>query len=562
MAPWRDESGAHEQSHQRCGFRALWTLAGLALVTSGCAAMQASRQYPGTVAGDSFSPARPPAASYGVGALICPADGLNAHVVDSLADLAKKSGTPEVKADGRLCAMAETFLGWSGTSTPPESITRQVAWHFGLPGALPRLTITAFDTDDYREMSERIVETLAELAKRASAPRFGLQAEALPSADRSKQTTRTKVVLVTLDDALDLDPVPRALPLNGQARVSGRLPSGATNATLLACDASGKLETLAQPGGSFSADVRCGERAGTLRVEIRAERAGSPVVFARFPISCGTEAPTSFKIPPPPPSGSVDAAAAEQLLFQLLNTERAGAGAAPLAWDGATGKVARLASEALRAQAMGGSRSFDLVTELRQADALSSLVLQNPVVAISAEEAHALLLTSPVNRSNLLNPQATHAGVGMAAAADPNGGTVLYATELLIRQQPPVDAQALRGKLREAVAQKRAGANATPLASDETLESVAQKYASELVAAGGTIGKDREGDILAPLFKSYRSVNIISGAKSEPLEFAGEPRVLGAGTLLGVGVAQGSNPMLGKNAIYVVLISATKAAKK
>lgn len=524
--------------------------------------MEASRRFPGTISGDTFSPSRPGAASYGQGILTCPNGGLHGQVVQDLAELAKRTGKPEVKADGRLCALAEAFLDWGTASSPPESVTRQVAWHFGIPGTSPRLTTVTFDSDDVREMSTRIVEMLEEYAKQSVALRFGLQEELLPRTDRSKVVNRMKVVLATFDETLDLDPVPRAVPAEGLAKISGRLLGGAANATILSCDPSGKLETVAQPGGIFSAEVRCGARAGELVTEIRAERAGATVILARFPIACGSQAPSSFRVPPAPPPGSVDVTATEQKMFRLLNEERIAAGVAALAWDATVGKVARLASESLRTQSDGGPVRFDVAGELRRADALSPLVLQNPVVARSAEEAHALLLTSPVNRSNLFNAQATHAGVGMVAAADPNGGTLLYATQLLVRQQPIVDTEAFRGKLREAIAQKRAAAGAAVLASDATLEGVAQKYASELVATGGAIAKDREGDILGPIYKGYRSVDLISGAKPEPLEFAEEPRLLGPTTLLGVGVAQGSSPVLGKNAIFVVIVSATKAPKK
>lgn len=560
MASKRAPSGRAERVSRGLP-RGLSALAGLLLAASGCAAIEASRRSLGTITGDSFSPTRAPAASYGPSTLTCPAGGLNAQMAEVLAEVAK-TGKPEMKADGRLCAVAETFLGWSAAGGPPESLTRQVAWHFGLPSATPRVSMVTFDSDDLREIAARLVESIDEFARQAVSPRFGLADESLPASSRTKQGNRTRVVLVALDEALDLDPVPRALPLNGVARVSGRLLPGDANATVLTCDPSGKLETAAQPGGSFGVEVRCGERRGEIETEIRAERDGATVVLARFPIACGVPLPSSFRVLPPPPAGPADAAAVEQRMFRLLNEERATAGAPPLIWDGALGKVARLASEGLHAQAERATAKFDLAAELRRADALSPLVLQNPVVARSAEEAHALLLTSPLNRSNLFNAQATHAGIGVVAVVDPNGGNLLYATQLLVRQQPIIDAEALRGKLREAIAQRRAGASAAPFASDATLDGVAQKYASELVAAGGTLGKEREGDILAPIYKGYRSVDLISGAKPEPLDFADEPRLLGAATLLGVGVAQGSSPVLGKNAIFVVIVSATKAPKK
>ena len=544
------------------GYRQLTALGALLLAASGCAAaLQANRRSPGVVSGDSFTVTLPPAASYGPGTLACPAGGLYQQVADSLADLAKRGNKPEIKGDGRLCAVAETLSGWSASSPPPESVTRQVAWHFGLPSAAPRVTTATFDTDDAGQMAGPLLETLAIFAKTAVAPRFGLQAELLPKSARVVQN-RTRVVLVTLDDALDLDPVPRTLPVNGQTKVSGRLLGSAANATVLFSDPAGRLETVAQQGDAFSADLRCGERPGIMRVEIRAQKAEATTIMARFPIACGASLPPAAKIPPSRSAGPLDAAVQERKLFQLLNAERATGGAAPVAWDDAAGRVARGASENLRAQAAAPAPQFDLVGQLRKEDTSSPLVLQNPVVAPSAEEAHTLLLTSPVNRSNLLHSQATHGAVGVALGADPNGGSRLYVTELLIRLQSTVDTEALRSELRTAVAQKRVAAGVGALASDGILEEIAQKYANELVGTSGAIAKERESEIIAPLYKGYRSVNLISGAKPEPLDFADESGVLGAASLAGVGVAQGSSPVLGKNTIYVVIIVATKAARK
>jgi uncharacterized protein YkwD len=536
-------------------------LGALLLAASGCAAaLQANRRSPGIVAGDSFTVTLPPAASYGPGALTCPAGGLYQQVADSLADLAKRGNKPEIKGDGRLCAVAETLSGWSASNSPPESVTRQVAWHFGLPGPVPRVEIASFETGDISAISDRLLETLSHFAERAVAPRFGLQSEFSPSVARSREGV-TKVVMVMLDDALDLDPVSRALPVGGQAKVSGRLPAGTSNATVLSCDPAGKLETVTQPGGAFAADLRCGERSGSMQVEIRAEKEGAIAVLARFPIACGREPSAGTKIPPGPSAGPLDAGAQERKLFQLLNAERVAGGIQALAWDDAVGRVARSASATLRATAAGGAPQFDLAAQLRQADAASALVLQNPVLANSAEEAHAVLVTSPVNRSNLLNPLVTHAGVGVTLVADPSGSQV-YAVELLVREQGPVDTEALRAKLRGAVAQKRSSTGVSPVASDRVLEEVSQKYASELAAGGGSIAKERESEIVAPLYKGFRGLNLMSGAKPEPLDFAEERGAVGAGSVVGVGVAQGSSPALGKNAIYVVLVIGTRVVTR
>ncbi len=289
-----------------------------------------------------------------------------------------------------------------------------------------------------------------------------------------------------------------------------------------------------------------------MQVEVRGDRNGAPAVLARFPVFCATEPPGSVAVAAPA-KGALDAAAAERKLFQLMNAERATGGIAPLAWDDAVAGVARAASQGFRDEAKGGPAGFDVVARLKQVDVSSLLVLENPVVAPTPEEAQARLVASPLHRSNLMNPEATHAGVGVVPSTE-GGGAAVYVTELLVRELPPVDGEAVKARLRAAIARKRADARAQPLGSDPVLEDVAQKYAAELAGARGALPKPRADALVAPLYKAFRNVNVLSGAKADPLDFAEEPGVAGPGKVMGLGVAQGANPVLGKNAVYVVVL--------
>jgi|SRR5712691_3623565 len=160
---------------------------------------------------------------------------------------------------------------------------------------------------------------------------------------------------------------------------------------------------------------------------------------------------------------------------------------------------------------------------------------------------------SPAHRANYLSTEATHVGIGAAARTDSAGKPSAVVTELFVKELPPLDVAALREKLHAELARKRSDARAAPLRKDAVLEEMAQRYASELAAARGDLPKARDKELIAPLYKRYLTVNILGGAKSDPIEFAEEPGVLSNGKLIGVGVAQGTHPVLGKNAVYVVI---------
>ncbi len=524
-------------------------IAFLGLATA-CAAVAANRSSPGTVAGGVFSPARPGAAQYGPDAgRTCPAGGAFKILADELAEKVREGGKPSVKGDGRLCAAADTFLGWSQAEAVPESVASFVAWHFGLPGPTPRVTIAAIETEDGKVIAERLLDSVRGFAATAVEPRFGLATERV-------RKDLTKVALVMQDMAVELEPTPRRLALGSQAILNGQLLGDFKDPKVLVSDAAGKLEAApAQSGKGFKADLRCGDRPGRIQVEIRGEDGGLASVLARFPVACGRDSPTSVALFPVAKE-PVDVPAKERRLFELMNVERGSAGLSALTWDDAVAGVARAASQSFSdgARRGGATAAFDLVPRLQQAGVPSLLVLENPVVAPSAEEAQARILTSPVHRSNLLNPDATHAGVGVVSSSAPGGGPLVYVTELLVRELPPADAEVVRPKLRAAIRRRRTDARAAPAASDPVLEDVAQRYAKELAAARGDLAKPRANELVAPLYKSFGTVNLVSGAKAEPLDFAEEPGVVAPGKLMGVGVAQGGNPVLGRNAVYVVVI--------
>src|SRR5262249_57594729 len=91
-----------------------------------------------------------------------------------------------------------------------------------------------------------------------------------------------------------------------------------------------------------------------------------------------------------------------------------------------------------------------------------------------------------------------------------------------------------------------------------------RKMAEELAGAKGELRKSRQEELVQPLRGKYGAINVVSGAKTDPTEFAEEPIVVSGGNLMGVGIALGLHPALGKNAPYVVEIisSAPAAAKK
>ncbi len=514
-----------------------------------------TRREPGVVKDGQFAPARPQSPTYGPNKNEdCVTSGLFDDVLRALSGTAKANGRKAPEPDGRLCAVAEAFLGWDPArdGTPRPRVLAFASYWFGLPAPVNPPTIATIETEDYRVLSEKIVTAVTNEALRASYPRVGLVSQRV-------RKGVTKFAFVVLDVPLELDPLPRRLEPGQSAKLSGKLLGGAAEPKILVSDAVGKLvEPKEGTGDAFTADVACGDRKGRIQVEIRAEGGtGKTGTVASFPVLCGEPLPASIVL-----AGEqwpTDRAGAEKKIFDAVNAERAQAGLTPLELDAAVSKVARDVAADIAAH--GGQTGGPSIDErLKKEGIASQVVLQSAAADRTYERAHERLVQSPTNRSNLMTTEANKVGIGAETANDAEGHPVVVVTEVFVKELPPVDVANVRQQLRDAVAQKRKDARTTPLSDDATLDATAQKYAEALAAAGGTLPKEKASELTAPLNTGYRTVVMVSGAKPEPLDLAEEPQATAPGKVLGVGVAQGKHPVLGRNAVYSVIMVGTPRA--
>jgi uncharacterized protein YkwD len=524
-------------------------------LVAGCATLAANKRMPASLADNTFTPQRPPADQYGSDpARTCPSYGVLGIVIPEMDDKAKQSGKPGPQADGRLCAMAEAFLSWERKENPPASVMSFASWYFGLPATVRNMAFSMMKTEEARNIADSVPPFIDEGIEDVSVPPiYGL-------ATMRRAKNETQLVVLTESTPVELDPLPRRLELHGKAVLSGHLRAKLTGTTkVLVCGPNGKLQSFPATGKDLHADLECGDLPGWIDVEVRVEDEGSVNTLARFPIACGIPLPTSVSIPPATPP-AVDPAAGERELLEAINADRRNGALAPLAWDDSVGAVARSLSQGLADDVHKGANTamVDPVERLKAADVISSLILENPAQAQTVGEAKAAMSVSPVFRANYMNSDATHAGIGVAPATDPSGRTSVIVTELFVRELPVIDIEATRQKVRDAIGRKRSDARAPPLKDDPGLDAVAQSYAKELAAAKGNISKAKADELLRPLYKGYLSLTTVPGVLVNPLEFAETPDMVGKGTVLGLGIAQGTHPNLGKNAIFLFAIIGTK----
>jgi uncharacterized protein YkwD len=553
------------------GLRTAGVHAAALAMAMGCAGLaNVNKRSPGKMTDKDFTPVYPPAASYGPDAkLTCPSAGANGALEDELKkqDLKGK----KVIADGRLCALADTMLGWQAQNneSPPETVRAFVSAYFGIPVTLPPRSFLFQDVDiDMKkpaDLAAGMVGPLVSFAETAKAPRYGFVAERISSTNTQRAvvgevTGKTRVRMVMYDEQVVLDPLPRMLPAGGSATVSGHVDGEIKNLKVLVVDPVGKLTTTPGQGNNFSAPIACGDHTGRILVQITGESESGDARLANLPVLCGGQLATSVPIPGKDMAGPLDPAAAEKKIADTINSDRTGASLKPLNVSAPLSQIARSLAE--RQAAGKGVSSSDLTQMLQEKDVSAPSIAESAARAFSVDEAYEQLSNSPSDRANEMSADMTDIGVGVSKGPDLGGKPSVIITVLFVKQLPPADPVAAKEKLYEAIDKKRAGAKLEPLKKDPTLESVAQKYADAAAkSAGGQVPKAEESAIMAPLYKASMVVNQMGGwmpDQPNTLQFAEQGSVTGKAKLVGVGMALGRSVQFGKNSLFVVVLTGTR----
>jgi len=513
----------------------------------------------GSLENGTFTPVLAAVPAYGQTTLYsCPATGAHAALLRELDGWTKDNGgkisPPE--SDGRLCATAATLVGWAkGKGSPPASLVASVAAFFGVAEVGLKTLFTTIDNDG---RSGEEIAAIGSLALDTAAQWVGdLGAGHIGLATYRLQKGTTAIAVVFAPSRFEMEPVARRLAAGEHATIHGKLLTGYTRPTVMVSDARGLLVATDSKTAEFQAEVVCGQNPGTMLVEIRGEQVIEPRVLAQFPVVCAAEPPVAFAVASEP-QGSVDPTAAAKRLFDLANRERTELSLTPLVWNDTIAQVARAAGEALKSQVEGGQgKPVDVVAQLTQAGWASPTILENPSQSTSVAEIQASYMASAVHRSNILNAEITHAGIAVLPA---KVGTIqsFVAVQIFLRELAPVDVEATREKLKDAIFQKRTGLKAPALTLNPALTALAQKFADELAKAKGAIATKQEQELTEPIYRKFLNAKLVMGAKAEPLDLIGEVDLKTAGDSLGIGVASGQHPTLGKNTPYLVILIAKK----
>ena len=504
-----------------------------------------------------FAPTSAAAVRYNEPVAAVPRSELGDAVTAAVRDAAQAARLPVPTADARLfraCAeLAELVLDHGMVAYPVIEFAMQ---RHGIIEPAPEMLIVWGQVDAPEPVVQELQPKLLGLLRDGATARLGV------GAARHASDAAGVVVFALQASGVSTAPIPRRLGAGGAATIDAVLDARFHDPEVFVTYHDGTTQQLAlgpgRPGG-FTARFACAEYPGREQVEITASDTAGATVLANFPVWCGVAPPRSVAVEPLPDEAPVTADEAERQLFAAVNRDRARAHLPALIWDGAVAQVARNYAEEMRRThivAHVSPTSGSAGDRVRAASIRTGVVLENVARAYGLDEAHQALMNSPGHRANLMSALATHVGMGVAFGETSSGRRELLIAQVFIRVPPAID----HGQALAAVRHKLAAARPVPAATQ--LDQLAQQVADGLAAGkSADVAYRSISDQVTRLGKIYQRVGSVITAVAD-LDSVDGAGLFGSSAAdeLGLGIAQGPHPQIGDNALWIVVLLASRRA--
>ncbi len=365
-------------------------------------------------------------------------------------------------------------------------------------------------------------------------------------------------VLLLMRSRLQLKPVPRRQPLNGEFLLRGRLLGRASSAQLLVSRPSGVV-TEQKFGGKrprLRAQVECKAERGQHRIEIVADLGRGVEMLANFPVYCGVQPPEELAWQAAP-LADLSAEGSETALLALINRDRKRAGLKMLKLDPQLQRVARKYSEEMVRTGMVAHVSAEtgsVTDRLRAAGIRSPIVAENLARSLNARSAHRGLMNSPGHRANILFKAVTHVGVGVSMDGpinEPSSRSVVV-TEIFTGPAPTVNPEQARERMARRMPKR--------MRRDPVLEEIASWQLQAMKIPAGSTEAILDNAVRALKERNYNVKRIVtrllvlSNVEAFQLGHIGDRSLLH----YGMAVRQAPFPDLGERALYVLLFLAER----
>ena len=532
----------------------------LALACGGDKAWRQKPQSPGDVAAQpAHIVVRPGAA--GVDRYNVPGNGSGCEdLARALAVEAERiaiaSGATVPRLDSRLCLVAEDMARLSGAHGPPPYDAVAFAMqHHGIIEPSPHLLVVQGSPNNAEGVLREVIPRLESMIPGGDFARIG--------AAEVSTGSEGQYVIALQESHVVTEPIGRVVPRGSVVIVKGRVlpPYGDPQVLVTAADGSVSRRAVVKSSAQeFWARVRCGDAPSTHKVEVIGHASRGATVLANFPVYCGIQPPATLTMGNPRlddgTGGQPDLV--EQRLYDLLNASRRKAGLPALIPGDEAASVARRHGVDMRDAGFVGHvspTSGSAQDRMRRAGLVSPVVLENVARAYSAQEAHTGLMESPGHRANILSDEVTHVGIGVVKGSGDGLRDELYITQVFYAVPPEVSVPEARRQVVDHLARERTEAGLPVLGVDPELATIAQQLAERLASGEDPARAQQIADAAtANLARRYSAVTTVRSVVGRPDRVSTSAALDPRSRSVGVGVAQGDHPDVGRRAIFVVLL--------
>jgi uncharacterized protein YkwD len=409
----------------------LWVLCGETLSCAGTALSKGGAAGSALATTTVISPSGPAAEFYATQVEVAGlGDGLAAQIAAEIAASRRRRGQSPLVRDGRLDRVASDVTRATGSrrAPPPEAIAF-LLWHYGVVEPEPNLFLLRGDDGAEAAAVAALPAQFAGAAASSDWRRVGIGVE--------RTAGQWSAAIILQEKNLDIEPVPRRLAGDRPVTMAGRIRAALRAPQVLVTPPGRpvvRLPTMVRRD-TFSSRLDCGQGPGVYQVEISAQDERGPRVLANFPVYCGVVPPTSFAITTDAVPPTTDPAILEQQVLDLLDRDRREHGLPHLTRDARLAAVARRYSREMAETgevAHVSARTGSVIDRVRGAGVTPAptILAENVGSAASAGDAERAFMGSPGHRDNVLNPEVTHVGVGVAVGREEGGTVPLYFTQI------------------------------------------------------------------------------------------------------------------------------------
>ena len=457
-----------------------------------------------------------------------------------------------IAPDPRLATLA-SWVAQSlmhDVSAPPSAVIDLYARHLGLVEPTPHMLIML--QPNAAALERQIASDVTQLMPTQHYTHFGAFSE--PRGDG------LLAVLVLSFRQLTLAPVPRSVTPDAKLLLRGSLSPGLNNAQLVITYPDGSNErSQPQATDPFVFEVKTHGR-GEHRLELIADSSDGIQVVANFPVYAGVPPTRELTLAADSGGAPLDADQLAARLFELMNQERTRARRKPVQQDPRLAAVALAHSQDMQRNnfvAHTSPTTGTAVDRVKRAGIRTPVVLENIGRGYSAEEIHRGLMESPGHRENILNPDATHVGMGAIVMHEDQQSAYLV-TEVFARFATRVDLDAATSQLMADVAQARSRRGLSPLKTDTKLSQLCARAAQSFFQ-DSALSKEQlierlnqEAAKTQPAYTQLMAASVLISSVEEATKL--QPWFDPKAHALAIGLAQGTRADTFQNAIILVAL--------